>query len=187
MTCIVALVDKDTQISYIGGERGASYDMMIWDMAFPKVWRDRGYLFGFAGVFAIEKLKHNFNPPPPPTQATDEQLDAFMNTTFIDDLASVSEDMHIDKNENGGLVIIVNNWIFVHNSEDMSVTMVSNSYLSDGSGAPYAMGSLFTSLGYYDSESRVRMALQAAIKFSPSCAGNIDIISTSGWDWESEL
>lgn len=190
MTCIVALVDRDTNTSYIGGERGASDDSMIWNMAFPKVWRDKGYLFGFAGVFAIEKLKHNFDPPPPPTHATDEQLDAFMNTTFIEDLSGVYEDMHIDKNENGGLIIVVSNRIFVHNSEDMSVTMISSDYLSDGSGAGYAMGSLYTSLAMLEPwtpEQRIRAALESAIKFSPSCAGSIDIISTKDWDWESEL
>lgn len=187
MTCIVALVDRDTNISYIGGERGASDDSMIWEMARSKIWREKGYLFGFAGVFAIEKLKHNFDPPPPPTHATDEQLDAFMNTTFIEALESVYDDMHIDKSENGGLIIVVGNRIFIHNSEDMSATMIANSYIADGSGSQYAVGSLFTSDNWSDQEDRVICALSAAIKFSPSCSGFIDIISTKDWDWESEL
>lgn len=188
MTCIVALVDNGT--SYIGGERGASDDSMIWTMAHPKIWREKGYLFGFVGIFAVEKLKHNFDPPPPPSYATDEQLDAFMNTTFIDALSSVYEEMHILKHENGGLVILVNNRIFIHNSEDLSMTMIGNDYLADGSGAHYATGSLYTSstmIEPWTGKQRVQAALEAAVKFSPSCAGNIDILSTENWDWESEI
>lgn len=187
MTCIVALTDKINNVSYIGGERGASDEMLIWKMAHPKIWRDKGYLFGFAGVFAIEKLKHNFDPPPPPSNANDEQMDSFMNTTFIDALSSVYEEMHIDKNENGGLIIVVNHRIFVHNSEDMSVTMVDSEYLSDGSGSGYALGSLYTSRDWENNETRINVAISAANNFSPSCGGKIDILSTEGWDWEAEL
>lgn len=187
MTCIVAFVDKETQISYVGGERGASDDSMIWNMASPKVWRDKGYLFGFAGAFSIEKLKYNFDPPAPPSQATDEEMNAFMNTTFIEALSGVYEDMHIDKGENAGLIIVVGNRIFVHNSSDMSATMVASNFVADGSGSEYALGSLHTSEKWTDSRNRVRTSLEAAIKFSPSCAGHIDIISTEGWDWEKDL
>lgn len=190
MTCVVALTDRETKISYIGGERGASDDSMIWHMSRPKVWRDKGYLFGFVGIFAIEKIKHNFDPPPPPTDATEEQLDAFMNTTFIDALHSIYEDCHILKHEDGGLIVVVNNRIFIHNSEDMSMTMIDNDYISDGSGSQYATGSLYTSQEFSDEidpSYRVRMALEAAVLFSPSCAGTIDIISTEDWDWEAEL
>ena len=175
MTCIVALVDKENNVSYIGGERGASDDSMIWKMANPKIWRDKGYLFGFVGIFAIEKIKHNFDPPPPPAFADGATLDAFMNTTFIDALSSLYEEMHILKHEDGGLIIVVNNHIFVHNAEDMSMTMVDNKYLSDGSGSGYAMGSLFTSESWENQSDRVSAALHAAIEFSPSCLSLIHI------------
>ena len=188
MTCIVALVHDN--ISYIGGERGASNDEMIWHTAKPKVWRDKGYLFGYAGSFSIEKLKHNFDPPAPPSSASDSEIDEFMNTTFIDALKDLYEELDISKKD-AGLVIVVNNRIFIHNSEDMSATMLNSNYFADGTGSSYAVGSLYTSEQlvekWFPAKDRVCLALEAAIQFSPSCSGDIDVISTENWDWENDL
>jgi 20S proteasome alpha/beta subunit len=59
----------------------------------------------------------------------------------------------------------------------MSLYVYDTDYNSIGSGSPFVMASLFSTA---DSElsgrERIKLALQSAIRFSPSCGGKIDIL-----------
>ena len=174
MTCIVALVENG--VGYIGGERGASDSNTIFPLSRPKVWKEKDYLFGYFGSFAAERLKHNFDPPAP---MEGEDLDSFMNTEFLDSLHSLYEDIHIPKQEDLGLVVITQGHIFLHNGEDMSMSMIDMPYFAEGSGMEFALGSMYSTQGQdYVPEDRIRLALSAACMFSTSCVGPFDVISS---------
>lgn len=173
MTCIAAVIQDG--IGYIAGERGASTDSTIMRIAEPKVWSVNGYLIGYYGTFATEKLKFNFNPTP----VGNNDLLTFMNSQFIEELHEAYETCHINPHEDTELLIIAGGKIFVHNSEDMSMTMYDTDFFAQGSGADYAMGSLHTTSAFeMEPEVRLIAAMEAAVDFSPTCIGPIDIITT---------
>lgn len=174
MTCIAAIVQNGK--SYIAGERGASTDSSIFQIAEPKVWKTGEYLFGYYGTFMGERLKFNFQPPKM-TKNTD--LVTFMNSTFLQALHQCYQDWWIEKHEDTELIVVVRGKIFVHNAQDMSMTMYDTDFLAEGSGAEYAVGSLYSTnkLGM-NPEERLQIAMQSAITFSPTCVGPIDIVTS---------
>ena len=174
MTVIAALVDKETGISYIGGDRGASTPSSIHQMSEPKVWKYEDYLFGYYGVMSGEKIKFNFMPP----AVGNNDLVTFMNSTFLQELNEVYERCHIDKHEDLELVVVVQGQIFVHNAEDMSMTPYAMNYIGEGSGGTYSMGAFYATEDIDISpEDRIRLALEAAVKYNPFCLDPIDILS----------
>ena len=173
MTCI-AVVRHENKI-YMAGERGASDDGTILSLTAPKVWKIGPYLIGYAGSMDGERIRYNFNPDIPNIRDTDK----FMQTRFIKQLRSFYNDWWVDTSKEGdlGLIIAVRGEIYEHNSADMSLSKYSLDYLAMGSGAEYAYGSLHATEKIKDPRRRLQSALGAAIKFSPSCMGPIDIIS----------
>ena len=171
MTCIAALVHDG--VGYIAGERGASTDYSIHPMAEPKIWKHGEYLLGYYGVMSGERLKFNFFPP----DIDDNDLVTFMNSVFLQELHETYERCHIQKHEDFELLVVVRGKIFVHNSEDMTMTMYDVNYMAEGSGCQYATGVLYATEGL-DPEERLRMALGAAVKFNPFCLEPIDILSS---------
>jgi ATP-dependent protease HslVU (ClpYQ) peptidase subunit len=59
----------------------------------------------------------------------------------------------------------------------MSLSKYDLDYLAMGSGAEYAYGALHATEKSRDPRRRLQLAVGAAIKFSPSCAGPVDIVS----------
>lgn len=173
MTCIAAIV-KDGK-AYIAGERGASTDSSIFPISEPKVWKNGEYLFGYYGTFMGERLKFNFNPPKM-TKNTD--LVTFMNSVFLKALHECYQEWWVEKHEDTELMIVVRGKIFIHNAQDMSMTMYDTEFLAEGSGAEYAVGSLYSTKDLdLSPEERLSLALKAATTFSPTCIEPIDIIS----------
>jgi ATP-dependent protease HslVU (ClpYQ) peptidase subunit len=173
MTCITALVSDG--IGYIAGERGATDGSTILAISEPKVWKHEEYLFGYYGSFAAEKIKYNFLPSP----VEDNDLATFMNSTFLEELYDVYESCHINRHEDLEFLVVVQGQIFVHNSEDFSMTQYDTPFLAKGSGGEFAMGSLWTTVqARIEPDKSLELALQVAITYSPSCLGPIDILSS---------
>jgi hypothetical protein len=59
----------------------------------------------------------------------------------------------------------------------MSLSKYTLPYLAMGSGAEYAYGVLYATEKGSNPKIRVQSAISAAIKFSPSCIGPIDVVS----------
>jgi len=75
------------------------------------------------------------------------------------------------------LIIAVKGQIYEHSSSDMSLSKYEVDYLAMGSGAEYAYGALHATEKIKDPRRRLQSAVGAAIKFSPTCMGPIDIVS----------
>ena len=75
------------------------------------------------------------------------------------------------------MIIAVRGEIYEHSSGDMSLSKYMLPYLAMGSGAEYAYGVLYATDKQKNARNRVMQAVNAAIKFNPSCMGPVDIVS----------
>lgn len=173
MTCIAVLKHEDK--IYMAGDRGASDDNTILSLDDPKVWKTGPYLIGYAGAMDGERIRHNFKPSAPNIKDTDK----FMQTKFIKELREFYNEFWVDTSKDGdlGLLIAVRGEIYEHSSGDMSLSKYSLPYLAMGSGAEYAYGVLYATEKDSNAKGRVHAAVSAAIKFSPSCTGPVDVVS----------
>lgn len=173
MTCIAVVRGEDK--IYMAGDRGASDDDTILTLTSPKVWKLGPYLIGYAGTMDGERIRYNFNPYVPDIKDTDK----FMQTKFIKQLRAFYNDWWVDtsKDSDFGMIIAVRDKIYEHNAIDMSLTTYTGDYLAMGSGAQLALGHLYATEKAKDPRKRVVGAVNAAIKFSPSCAGPVDVVS----------
>lgn len=173
MTCIAVLRHEDK--IYMAGDRGASDDDTILTLSTPKVWKIGPYLIGYAGTLDGERLRYNFNPYIPDIKDTDK----FMQTKFIKQLRQFYNDWWVDTSKDAdlGLIICVKGNIYEHNAVDMSLSKYTGDYLCMGSGSQYAYGHLHATEKSKDARKRVVGAVNAAIKFSPTCIGPVDIVS----------
>ena len=176
MTCIAA-VKLDNKV-YMAGERGASTDESIMHISKPKVHKIGPYIIGYAGTMDGQRLSYSFDPPKP---HPDEDLDYFMHTTFLKYLKDFYDEWWINASQDSELsmLIAIENKLYEHHSSDMSMNEFSNSYLAIGSGSSFAMGYLYGAITQnIDPKTIVENAVKAAIKFSPTCSGTIDILNT---------
>jgi hypothetical protein len=100
-----------------------------------------------------------------------------MRIQFCGSLQKAAEEFKIDisNDENGAdLLVGVAGRLFEISTMDWSVGEYHT--IATGSGFPYAMGSLHTSRFTDDPGWRIKEAVSAAIKYSPSCVGPIDIL-----------
>lgn len=173
MTCI-AVVRHENKI-FMAGDRGASDDDTILILSTPKVWKLGPYLIGYAGTLDGERVRYNFNPYVPDIK----DIDKFMQTKFIKQLRQFYNDWWVDTSKDAdlGLIICVKGNIYEHNAVDMSLSKYTGDYLAMGSGAAYAYGYLNATEKIKDGKKRVMGAVSAAIKFSPSCVGPVDVVS----------
>lgn len=175
MTCIAVLRQDD--YIYMAGERAVSNEESIQYLSTPKIWKAGAYLFGYAGHLSALTLYHTFNPPQPAKGLYGAELDKFMYTKFLTYMTEFYES-HSIKTDGLDLLIAVRDRIYEHSTDNMSLYTYDTDYNSIGSGSPYVMASLFSTA---DSElsgrERIKLALDAACKFSPSCGGKVDVIS----------
>lgn len=175
MTCIVGL--KANNKVYLGGERAASNEDSIFHLTKPKVYKIGPYVIGFAGSMEGQRLAYTFDPPKP---HDDDNLDEFMHTTFLKYLKDFYEEWWIEtgKDSELSMIIGIKDKLYEHNSQDMSMNEYSIGYASIGSGSHFALGYLYGATNPSNPEGTVEGAIKAAIKFSPTCSGTIDIITT---------
>ena len=174
MTCIAVL--RDEEYIYMAGERAVSTSEQIQYLSKPKVWKDGAYLLGYAGHLSGPTLFHSFNPPQPPKDLYGEDLDAFMYKEFLKYTHNFY-DMHNVRTDGLDLLIAVGDRIYEHSTENLSLYAYDEPFNSIGSGAPYVMGSLFSTADFdLSANERIRLALETANKYSPSCGGKIDIL-----------
>lgn len=173
MTCIVA-VQQDGVI-YMAGDRAASNDSIIGTLTTPKVFKSDEFLIGYCGSMAGKRLMYHFDPPSP-SQYTD--TDEFMHTTFLTYLKDLYEKIWIGDGEplDLDLIIGIRGKLYDHNVINMALNEYNRDYMAAGSGMEYAYGYLYSGANASDPYQRAIGAVKAAIEFSPSCGGDIDII-----------
>ena len=167
MTCIVSIVDKG--VIYMGGDRSASDDISIISMKTPKVYIRDEWIYGYAGTIGIGQLMNYIDLPSP-----EGDVEKLIRLDICNSLKSAIDTYARDvENDETGFLIGAKGRLFEFNVGDWGVLEVKES--SIGSGSQIALGSLHTSIDS-DPIDRIGIALGAAITYSPSCQGPIDII-----------
>ena len=173
MTCIAVLKQEDGAI-WMAGDRGASDEDTILPLTAPKVFKIGQYLIGYAGSMDGERIRYNFKPPVP----KNKDLDKFMYTEFLVALRNFYDTWWVDvsKDSDFGMIICIDGKIYEHSATDMSLTTYESDYLTMGSGGSIALGALYATSNQKNGKRRVQLAVEAAVKFSTSCLGPIDIV-----------
>ena len=158
----------------MAGDRGASDENSMLTLKAPKVWKTGQYLIGYAGTMDGERIRLNFKPPVP-----EGNLDRFMYTKFLISLRDFYDRWWVDvsKDSDFGMIICVKGRIFEHSAVDMSLTEYNEDYLAMGSGSDFALGSLWTTQHQKNGKRRAQLAVEAAVKYSTSCIGPVDVVS----------
>jgi ATP-dependent protease HslVU (ClpYQ) peptidase subunit len=104
-----------------------------------------------------------------------------MHTTFLKYLKDFYEEWWVETSKDAELemLISIKDKLYEHTSSDMSMNEFSSNFLSIGSGSSFAMGYLSATVSTkMTPEKMVEGAVKTAIKFSPTCSGTVDILST---------
>jgi ATP-dependent protease HslVU (ClpYQ) peptidase subunit len=175
VTCIVAISDGKNVC--MGGD-SASVDedsSLVSSRKEPKIFIKNGYLLGYAGSFRFGKvLQHTFNPP----KLSDDNIDKFLNTTFVNALRECCELNKVDPGSEedssemlvgvaGRVFEFCNDW---HFGEDI------NNFNAIGSGTKFALGSLYSTRRLRSHNVRIQLALESAERFSTSVRGPFTIL-----------
>jgi ATP-dependent protease HslVU (ClpYQ) peptidase subunit len=174
MTCIVGIA-KDNVV-YIGGDRGASDGSAIVSLASPKVYIRDEWIFGYAGSMGIGQIMQIINIPilsedeDPFMVLRMDMVDAFKSMMDIQGI-SITEDSDTD------FLIGIRGRLFEFSPSDWSVAEIHETAI--GSGGNFALGSLHTTSQYEAASPiyRIDASINAAITYSPTCQGPIDILS----------
>lgn len=175
MTCIVAVKGKDGKVA-IAGDRGASDSHTVVNLANPKIFEVNDFLIGYAGSLAGDRLKYLFNPTKP---KADANLDKHMATTFLNQLKVIYDQANIQYNSSEAdlsLLVVYGNNIYKHFASDMSMCRIDDDYDALGSGEEYALGSLWSTASIKSAQTRAELAVSAAIKYSQTCSGKVDVL-----------
>lgn len=171
MTCIVAIADGNKV--YMGGDRSASDGDSIVSMYRPKVHVRENWIFGYAGNIGKGQLLEMI---PIPIVKSNEDPYFILRLEIVEELKKAIDAFGDNDSDDADWLIGCNGRLFEISSDGWGVIEVQES--SIGSGSPYALGSLHTSNGIYtDSKQRITSALDAAITYSPTCQGPMDIFS----------
>ena len=170
MTCIVGISDGNTV--YIGGDRGASDDSSIISLAQPKVKVKGDWIYGYSGSLGNGQLFDLIDLPP---VADDEDPFKIIRLDIVEELKSLIDSHGSDKEDNvTDYLIGCKGRLFELSSEDWGVVEVSE--VAIGSGGNFALGSLYSTKDNTNPIVRITIALNAAITYSPTCQGPIDVI-----------
>jgi 20S proteasome alpha/beta subunit len=168
MTCIVGIVEDN--IVYIGGERSLADDHNILSSPIPKVASRDGWIYGYAGTIGIGQLMDIITLP-----RAEGAVYKTIKTKIVPALSVAIDNYARDAAEHDTQWLIgVNGHLYEVSAADWGVVEVE--YTAIGGGSQYAFGSLYTSRGNTAID-RVETALYAAIFYSPTCQGPIDLLS----------
>jgi 20S proteasome alpha/beta subunit len=172
MTCVVGITYGNHV--YIGSDRSASNDITKISICRPKVHIKNNFVFAYAGSFGTGQLMEmiDFN------NTHDDPYYA-IRLSIVEQMKKAMESFGSTSEENVAEFLIgYKGRLFEFCTDDWSVIEIDETAV--GSGSPFALGSLYTTKEMYidNPHKRISMALDAAILYSPTCMGKIDIIST---------
>ena len=157
---------------YIGGDSAGVAGMSLTVRADTKVFRKKGYLFGFTTSFRMGQLiRYSMKLPKPRGD-----LDAFMATTFVDALRQCLKTggwaaKENDREEGGTFLVGVKGRLYAV-YDDYQVAKAADGYAAVGCGDQIALGALFATAGTgLSPRRRVKKALAAAERFSAGVRG----------------
>ena len=181
MTCIVGMLDKQTDKVIIGGDSAGVADSNIYIRKDSKVFKNGEFIIGCTSSFRmIQLLRFSFTPP----EIGDKDIYEYMCTDFINTVRECFKNggylqKHTDGDEKGGtfLVAYKNRLFKVEN--DFQVCETINGFDSCGCGEDFALGVLFTlEKEELTTEQKLTKALEAAEFLSTGVSSPFVLIGT---------
>ena len=168
MTVIVGI--QDDKNVYLFGDRGASDSDSIVAMTTPKIWHvTENIIAGYAGSGGLGQMIQFMDWP----KYDGSDAMKWLRATLVPAIIKNRDKMAGKDEEEASLLIGINieePLLFEMDTSDYSIFPFT--YTAIGSGAPIALGSLYTS--EEDTHEKGIIAVLAAIHHSPSCKDPID-------------
>jgi 20S proteasome alpha/beta subunit len=166
MTCIVAWKDKNGL--YIGGDSAAIGGLSITVRKDEKVFVNGPFIMGFSDSFRMgQLLRFSLKVPRQAPRTSDYE---FMSTIFIEAVRKCLNDGGFAKKENneetGGNFVVGYKDNLYEIDDDFQVAIPVDNYIALGCGQEFAYGSLYNPYAVSNPLKKVRLALEAATKFS---------------------
>lgn len=181
MTCIIGVLDNDTNEMYIGGDSAASNGYSLNIRKDPKVFiKDNKFIIGFTSSFRMGQLlmsdKFIIRE-----QNDNETNFHYMINAFIPAVQDVFESggylKSSDNVKEGGIFIVGYKNSLYKICSDFQVAETVENYISCGCGEDFALGSLYTSENMnLSTTERITKALEAASKYSVGVSGPFNIM-----------
>lgn len=171
MSCIIGIVDEEHV--YMGGDRGASDDVSIVSIHTPKIFVRGNWIIGYCGSIGIGQLIEFID-----LEDDVENPYTYIRLSIVEALRNAMESFgNTPQEHDTGWMIGYKGRLFELSAEDWGVVEVEESAM--GSGGTFALGSLHTTKQFPVAlpTYRIEQALGAAITYSPTCQGPIDILS----------
>ena len=170
MTCIAGIAHEGKV--YIAGERSAADEVSITTLSVPKVNVKGDWIYGYAGSYGIGQLMDMIKLPP-----AGENPYITLRTTIVERLKVGISNYSQDDIKDKDTVWLIGSGgrLFEFHHSDYSTIEIDTTAI--GSGANLALGSLYTTRDWKSQAKRLTTALGAAITYSPTCQGPIDIFS----------
>lgn len=179
MTCIVALLDKDTL--YMGGDSAGVAGLSITIRKDPKVFLNGHFLIGFTTSFRMGNLlRYKFKPLEQTAQQSDME---YMVTTFIDTARTCFKENGFGDKEGseGGTFLVGYRSQLYTIGTDYQVAIPADAYDAVGSGADLALGAMYANQkSKLTPEQRVIQALEAAATFNAGVAAPFYVLKLPG-------
>lgn len=178
MTCVAALVDKNTV--YMGADSAgtAGLDQVV--RTDPKVFLNGEFLIGFTTSFRMGQLLR-YRLKPPKFRPEEKDLYEYMVTDFVDSVRDCLKKggyAQSDKGEEvGGCFLVGVRGRLFQIESDYQVGEVAQQYDAVGCGKAYALGALSTT-ETIDAENRIKLALGVAEKFSAGVRSPFVVLKT---------
>ena len=170
MTVIVGIKDEESVSLF--SDRGASDSDTIVSMTTPKIWKvSENIIAGYAGSGGLGQMIQYMKWP-----TFDGDAMEYLRASLAPAIIKAREKMAGKDEEEASLLIgikVEEPLLFEMDTSDYSVFPFD--YTAIGSGAPIALGSLYTS--EEDTHEKGIIAVLAAIHHSPSCKDPIDSLS----------
>lgn len=174
MTCIVGIADGN--MVYMAGDRGVSDGDSILSMSRPKIATRGNWVYGYAGNLGKGQL---FDLIDLPILEDNDDPYIVLRLDIVSELKKAIESFANPESDETDFLVGAKGRLFELSTADWGVIEVKETAI--GSGNSYALGSLSTTYNIYStnitSEMRVRLAVDAALEFSPSCAKPVDYLT----------
>lgn len=182
MTVIVGLIDNETV--YMGADTLMvnGFDTSHLAPSVPKVFHRGPFLIGVTGMLrALQLVQFRLNPVIETKPGGDIE---FMVTDFVDELRRVLKEGGSAHEENGiehtgdrddySRFLVGYRGHLYNVGPDYHVRESTDDFAAIGSGEDFALGSLHSTQGI-NPESRVTLAIEAAMRFNAGCGGDVRI------------
>lgn len=169
MTAIVGLV-HDRRV-HLGGDSAGVGGYALTVRADAKVFTNGPYVMGFTTSFRMgQLLRWSLKAPHP-----EGDLDQFMSTTFVDAVRTTLRNggwlaKENDREDGGTFLVGVHGRLFTV-ADDFQVGEAADGYAAVGCGHHLALGALYATTAVRKPRRRLRIALEAAERFSAGVRG----------------